>query len=235
MIHEAVKCKVSKDNFDKIISLAIAQGYGSNDSGYLTLRKTTDYFENLILTYDKKFGGDNYNNGYNDGYIESGNIIGYNHQAFFDCHKARLVREYELIYMLSVGHAEYLENKAVDYLAKQMKQRLKEKRLQGYGGWTNCDKAIMLDGLNKSVGKGNSIDVANYCALLLARNDTTNNLDNSLPKLGEAVKLKNLSDVQLEKFSNGEDVVIHEIWGSDVHINNDKYFSKVGLDNIEKV
>lgn len=235
MLHEAVKCKVSKDNFDKIISLAIAQGYGSNDSGYLTLRKTTDYFENLILTYDKKFGGENYNNGYNGGYIESGTVIGYNYQAFFDCYKARLVTEDELIYMLSIGHAEYLENKAVDYLAKQMKQRLKEKRLQGYGGWTNCDKTIMLNGLNKSVDKGNPVDVANYCALLLARNDTTNDLDNNLPKISEYVKLKNLSDVQCEKFSDGESVIIHEIWGDEVHINNAKYFSKVGLDNIEKV
>ena len=235
MLHEAVKCKVSKDNFDKIISLAIAQGYGSNDSGYLTIRKTTDYFENLILTYDKKFGGDNYNNGYNGGHIESGTIIGYNCQDFFDCNKARLVSEDELIYMLSISHAEYLENKAVDYLAKQMKQRLAEKRSQGYGGWTNCDKAVMLDGLNKSVDKGNPVDVANYCAFLLARNDTTNDLDNSLPKLGEFVKLKNLSSVQLEKFSNGEDVIIQEIWGDEVHINNDKYFSKVILDNIEKV
>lgn len=234
MLHEAVKCKVSKDNFDKIISLAIAQGYGSNDSGFLTLRKTTDYFENLVLTYDKKFGGDNYNNGYNGGYIESGTIIGYNCQDFFDGYKARLVTEDELIYMLSIGHAEYLENKAVDYLAKQMKQRLAEKRLQGYGNWTNCDKAIMLDGMGESVSKGSPIDVANYCALLLARNDTTNDLDNGLPKLGEAVKLKNLSDVQREKFSDGEIVVIHEIWGNEVHINNAKYLSKVSLDNIEK-
>ena len=234
MLHEAVKCKVSKDNFDKIIPLAIAQGYGSNDSGYLTLRKTTDYFENLILTYDKKFGGDNYNNGYNGGYIESGRIIGYSYQEAFDSYKARLVTEDELIYMLSVGHAEYLENKAVDYLAKQMKERLAEKRLQGYGGWTNCDKAVMLDGLNKSVDKGNPVDVANYCALLLARNDTTNDLDNNLAKIGEYVKLKNLSDVQREKFSDGEAVIIQEIWGDEVHINNDKYFSKVILDNIEK-
>ena len=234
MLHEAVKCKVSKDKFYDIISLAIAQGYSSNDSGFLTLRKTTDYFEHLILTYDKQFGGENYNNGYNGGHIESGRIIGYNYQKVFDEHKARLVSEDELIYMLSIAHAEYLENKAVDYLAKQMKQRLAEKRLQGYGGWTNCDKSTMLDGLNKSVDKGNPVDVANYCALFLARNDTTNNLDNGLPKLGEFVKLKNLSSVQLEKFSNGENVVIYEIWGDEVHINNDKYFSKVGLDNIEK-
>ena len=224
MLHEAVKCKVSKEKFDNIISLAIAQGYGSNDSGFLTLRKTTDYFEHLILTCDKKLDGDE----------DSGRILGYNYREWFDAYKARLVVEDELIYMLTVGHAEYLENKAVVYLAKQMKQLLAEKRLQGYGGWTNCDKAIMLDGLNKSVDNGNPVDVANYCALLLARNDTTNDLDNSLPKLGEAVKLKNLSSVQLEKFSNGEDVVIHEIWGDEVHINNDKYFSKVGLDNIEK-
>lgn len=187
------------------------------------------------MTYNKQFGGDNYNNEYCDGYIESGRIIGYNYQKVFDEHKARLVSEDELIYILSIGHAEYLENKAVDYLAKQMKQRLAEKRLQGYGGWTNCDKTIMLNGLNKSVDKGNPVDVANYCALLLARNDTTNNLNNSLPKIGEYVKLKNLSDVQREKFSNGEVVIIHEIWGDEVHINNAKYFSKVGLDNIEKV
>lgn len=226
MLHEAVKCKVSKDKFDDIISLAIAQGYSSNDSGFLTLRKTTDYFENLILTYDKKFDGGDYKG--------SGCIVRYNYEGFFNAHRARLVTENELIYMLTIGHAEYLENKAVDYLAKQMKQRLAEKRLQGYSSWTNCDKAVILDGLNKSVDKGSPVDVANYCALLLARNDTTNTLDNNLPKLGEFVKLKNLSSVQLEKFSNGENVVIYEIWGDEVHINNDKYFSKVGLDNIEK-
>ena len=227
MLCEAVKCKVSKENFDSIISLAIAQGYDNGDSGFLTLRKTTDYFENLILTYDKKFDGGDYKG--------SGCIVGYNYEGFFNAHKARLVTENELIYMLTIGHAEYLENKAVDYLAKQMKQRLAEKRLQGYSGWTNCDKAVILDGLNKSVDKGSPVDVANYCALLLARNDTTNTLDNNLPKLGEFVKLKNLSNVHLENFNNGEDVVIHEIWGNDVHINNGKYFSRVNLDNIEKV
>lgn len=234
MLREAVKCKVSEEKFNTIIELAQLQGYRGWDYSSLTKRKHMDYFEHLILTYNRRYEGSNYNNGYNGGYYESGDITGYNFIKMWDDYDAREVDEDTLIKMLEEGYKEYLENKAVDYLAKQLKQHFAEHRKREYD-WTKCDKNILLDGLQQSINNGNPVDVASYCTLLLARNDIANNTDNGLSKVGETVELQNLKPLELEKFKEGERVVVYEIWGNTVLINSEKYFSQFDLSQVKRL
>lgn len=234
MLRESVKCKVSKEKFKQVISLAVAQGYNGWDSFSFTKRRNVNHIENLILTYHKKFEGVDYNNGYNGGYRESGEIVGYNYLKEWENHDAREVKEDELIELLQYGYVEYLENKAVDYMAKQMKQQLEKQRKKGLRNWGYCSKEALLEDLHNLIQKGNPVDVASCCALLLARNDTTNNSDNGLPKIGENVTLKNLDGIKLDYFENGETVTIHEIWGDNVQILNNEYFSQLNLGNLER-
>lgn len=68
-----------------------------------------------------------------------------------------------------IPSAECLDELAVDNFALNMKQRLKEKRKEGRGGWHNCSKEELTDLLTRSLEKGNPVDIANFCAFLSMR------------------------------------------------------------------
>lgn len=67
--------------------------------------------------------------------------------------------------------AAELDNHAVDQLANLMKQKLAKKREQGYNGWPNCDPNHLSRLLRDHVEKGDPVDVANFCAFLVANGD----------------------------------------------------------------
>ena len=64
-----------------------------------------------------------------------------------------------------------IDNEAVDKLAKAMKDKLAEKREQGYHGWETCKHGDLVQLLINHVDKGDPIDVANFCAFLFARGE----------------------------------------------------------------
>ena len=63
------------------------------------------------------------------------------------------------------------EFEAVDKLAQAMKNKLAEKREQGYHGWETCKHGDLVQLLINHVDKGDPIDVANFCAFLFARGE----------------------------------------------------------------
>lgn len=67
-------------------------------------------------------------------------------------------------------HAD-IDNEAVDKLAQAMKDKLAEKREQGYHGWATCKHGDLVQLLINHVDKGDPIDVANFCAFLFARGE----------------------------------------------------------------
>lgn len=64
-----------------------------------------------------------------------------------------------------------IDNEAVDKLAQAMKDKLAEKREQGYHGWETCKHSELVQLLINHVDKGDPIDVANFCAFLFARGE----------------------------------------------------------------
>lgn len=64
-----------------------------------------------------------------------------------------------------------IDNEAVDKLAQAMKDKLAEKREQGYHGWETCKHGDLVQLLINHVDKGDPIDVANFCAFLFARGE----------------------------------------------------------------
>lgn len=64
-----------------------------------------------------------------------------------------------------------IDNEAVDKLAQAMKNKLAEKREQGYHGWETCKHGDLVQLLINHVDKGDPIDVANFCAFLFARGE----------------------------------------------------------------
>ena len=64
-----------------------------------------------------------------------------------------------------------IDNEAVDKLAQAMKNKLANKREQGYHGWETCKHGDLVQLLINHVDKGDPIDVANFCAFLFARGE----------------------------------------------------------------
>lgn len=70
------------------------------------------------------------------------------------------------------GYRERLDNSAVEVLAMNMKAKLAGQRSKGYRGWNNdCTQQHLSDLLRQCVEKGDPVDVANFCAFLLARGE----------------------------------------------------------------
>ena len=98
----------------------------------------------------------------------------YNSRYF--CHAAQ--ENYEMLCKL-YPHIEFeqpttqadIDNAAVDKLAQAMKDKLAEKREQGYHGWGTCKHGDLVQLLINHVDKGDPIDVANFCAFLFARGE----------------------------------------------------------------
>lgn len=67
---------------------------------------------------------------------------------------------------------QHPDDAAVDALATAMKAKLAKKRAKGYSGWdTDCTQQRLSDMLRNHVDKGDPVDVANFCAFLLARGE----------------------------------------------------------------
>ena len=64
-----------------------------------------------------------------------------------------------------------IDNEAVDKLAKAMKDKLAEKREQGYHGWETCKHGDLVQLLINHVDEGDPVDVANFCAFLFSRGE----------------------------------------------------------------
>ena len=68
--------------------------------------------------------------------------------------------------------AQRADDAAVDALAAAMKAKLAKKRAQGFGGWNDdCTQGRLSELLRGHVDKGDPVDVANFCAFLLARGE----------------------------------------------------------------
>ncbi|MEG1203558.1 MAG: hypothetical protein RSD82_15460, partial [Comamonas sp.] len=68
--------------------------------------------------------------------------------------------------------AEHIDDLAVGNLAYRMKAKLAKQRENGYGGWdTDCTQERLSELLRQHVDKGDPVDVANFCAFLLARGE----------------------------------------------------------------
>lgn len=70
--------------------------------------------------------------------------------------------------------AVHPDDAAVDALAALMKTKLEKQRDKGYGGWsdkTQCSQQRLSDMLRAHVDKGDPVDVANFCAFLVARGE----------------------------------------------------------------
>lgn len=68
--------------------------------------------------------------------------------------------------------AVHPDDAAVDALAAAMKAKMARQRAKGYGGWdTDCTQQRLSDLLRGHVDKGDPVDVANFCAFLLARGE----------------------------------------------------------------
>ena len=65
------------------------------------------------------------------------------------------------------------DDAAVDALAAHMKAKLAKQRAKGYGGWDDpgCSQQRLSDMLRDHVAKGDPVDVANFCAFLVARGE----------------------------------------------------------------
>ena len=69
-------------------------------------------------------------------------------------------------------NTQHPDDAAVDALATAMKAKLAKQRAKGYGGWdTDCTQQRLSDMLRTHVEKGDPVDVANFCAFLLARGE----------------------------------------------------------------
>ncbi|CUX57703.1 MULTISPECIES: hypothetical protein [Agrobacterium] len=66
------------------------------------------------------------------------------------------------------------DNEAVDLLAGRMKEKLCSARAKGRSGWNDpsqCTNADLSRMLREHVEKGDPVDVANFCAFLIARGE----------------------------------------------------------------
>jgi hypothetical protein len=71
--------------------------------------------------------------------------------------------------------AALLDDHAVDLFANAMKEKLKIKRQQGFGGWddiTKCSGERLAELLLRAVAKGDPVDVANFAMMLFCRDES---------------------------------------------------------------
>ena len=76
------------------------------------------------------------------------------------------------LHQIAEPAAEHIDDLAVGNLAYRMKAKLAKQRENGYGGWdTDCTQERLSELLRQHVDKGDPVDVANFCAFLLARGE----------------------------------------------------------------
>jgi len=86
-----------------------------------------------------------------------------------------------------MNNDELKDNLAVDLLAVQIKRKLAKAREDGKGGWDtdSCPNEYLSGLLQCNVESGDPVDVAAYCAFLVAR--------------GETIKVKTQEQARLDK------------------------------------
>lgn len=71
------------------------------------------------------------------------------------------------------GCRERADNATVEVLAMNIKAKLTGLRAKGYRGWNNdCTHQRLSELLREFVDKGDPVDMANFCAFLLARSES---------------------------------------------------------------
>lgn len=79
--------------------------------------------------------------------------------------------------------AQLLDEHAVDLFARAMKDKLAEKRLQGFGGWndiTQLSGARLTKLLLAAVAKGDPVDVGNFAMMYFCRHENHDSLRNAV-------------------------------------------------------
>lgn len=74
----------------------------------------------------------------------------------------------------TVEQAQHPDDVAVDAFAAAMKSKLARKRNEGRDGWqdkTQCSQDRLSDLLRQHAGKGDPVDVANFCMMLYQRGE----------------------------------------------------------------
>lgn len=61
---------------------------------------------------------------------------------------------------------QHPDDLAVDKLAQAMKEKLAQKREQGYGGWQEASEEHLNNLLQKHLAKGDPVDIANFAMML---------------------------------------------------------------------
>lgn len=100
------------------------------------------------------------------------------------------------------------DDTAVDVFSEKMKNKLKEKREQGYGGWDDpaqCSIEFLANCMFEHLEKGDPVDIANFCMMMFHRVV----LPEDLAKLFEIYRIEGIrkdphwTDGHIE-FYNGE-------------------------------
>ena len=160
MLKESYVVKVNSDNErELLIKLAMLQGYRFGNAW-----SYNEYKDNFTPSKSKylMFSSDGIS------------ICGHNenpNNGIFELNKTEVSYD-DMLKILYYSYCESIDNKAVDDLAKNMKEKLAKKRQEGYGGWKdNCSQEVLSKLLRDHVEKGDVVDVANFCAFLFARNE----------------------------------------------------------------
>ncbi|MGD2065600.1 MAG: hypothetical protein PVI43_00335 [Candidatus Bathyarchaeota archaeon] len=76
-----------------------------------------------------------------------------------------------LVAFVTSVHPKVADSLLVDFAEHKMRERLKEKRENGYNGWNTpqCENSDLKTRLIKNVESEDWVDVANLAAMLLAR------------------------------------------------------------------
>lgn len=161
MLKESYVVKVNSDKQrELLIKLAMLQGYHFGDAW-----SYDEYVNNFTPSKS------NYLMFSSDGR----SICGYNenpNNGIFELKKTEASYD-DMFKLLYDSYCEYIDNKAVDDLAKMMKEKLAKKRSEGYGGWKdNCSQEVLSKLLREHVEKGDVVDVANFCAFLFTRKES---------------------------------------------------------------
>jgi len=110
---------------------------------------------------------------------------------------------------------QHPDDKAVDRFAARMKWKLAQKRNQGRDGWQDrawSPEQISL-ALREHVGKGDPLDVANYCMFLAARNEPIATAPAPQALTPEHIEATHQSAATLTDFARAIEQACAEKWG----------------------
>lgn len=91
-------------------------------------------------------------------------------------------------YQLAI-EAQLLDEHAVDLFARAMKDKLAEKRLQGFGGWNDIGQLSgqkLTELLLNAVTKGDPVDIGNFAMMYFCRHECHDVLRKLVARVSEA-------------------------------------------------